>query len=172
MVQFCLILFLHGVNISRGHLEDPACESEICTTETVRQHTLFNVSAPLTSTYNAIVNKRHEILHQRHLSWLNCRAAHMSGFNLHHYPSMLPITVAVLLIHVFGNKSKSHPGVQCDVSHLCVYTHRCGAQMTDNLSTKCFPPHISVSRRRLFYHRQPRRRLCQLRNVEYYLQYL
>lgn len=50
----------------------------------------------------------------------------MSGFNLPHYPSVLLITVAVLLIHVFGSKSKSHPGVRCDVSHLRVCTQMWG----------------------------------------------
>lgn len=41
-----------------------------------------------------------------------------------YYQSMITIMVAVLLIHVFGRKSKSHPGVRCDVSHLRVCTHK------------------------------------------------
>lgn len=53
--------------------------------------------------------------------------------------------MAILLIRVFGMKSKSYPGVLCDVSHLCVHINRCGAQMTDNLSSKYFySTHLSV----------------------------
>lgn len=48
--------------------------------------------------------------------------AHNSDSNLYYYQSMITIIVAILLIHVFGRKSKSYPGVQYDVSHLCVYS--------------------------------------------------
>ncbi len=57
-----------------------------------------------------------------HKTWYIPERAHMSHTNLHYYQSMIAIIEAVLLIHVFGMKSKSHPGVQYDVSHLCVYT--------------------------------------------------
>lgn len=58
--------------------------------------------------------------------------------------------MAILLIHVFGMKSKSYPGVLCDVSHLCVHINRCGAYMTDNLSRKYFySSHLSVVMRSL-----------------------
>lgn len=46
----------------------------------------------------------------------------MATSNLYYYQSMITIIVAVLLIRLFGRKSKSYPGVQYDVSHLCVYT--------------------------------------------------
>lgn len=66
----------------------------------------------------------HETWYQSALCLLNYipERAHMWDSNLHYYQSMITIIVAVLLIHVFGRKSKSYPGVQCDVSHLRVYT--------------------------------------------------
>lgn len=80
----------------------------------------------------------HKMWYHSSLCHFNCNPgrAHTSDSNLCCYQSIIIIWVAVLLIHLFGRESKSYPGVQYDVSHLCVYTNRCGAGMTDNLPTK------------------------------------
>lgn len=83
--------------------------------------------APNESKINALsyCNTRcHKTWYPSALCLLSCipERGRTSDSNLRYYQSVITVIVAVLLIHISGRKSKSHPGVQHDVSHLCVYT--------------------------------------------------